>query len=101
MAKSIEDKFTTDQLVGWEDYRKSLYIQKSESDDLFEKAITFISSGALGLTLAFHDKIVPVENSVAVLLIAIGWFLLVATLFINLITRTTMQCSNKRRMHTF
>lgn len=79
-------KFTSTQLEGWEEYRKSLYIQKSKSDDLFEKAITFISSGALGLTLTFHDKIVPVENSICVIIIAAGWTLLVTTLFINLIS---------------
>src|SRR5690606_10239735 len=48
--------------------------------------ITFISSGALGLTLTFHDKIVPVENAIFVIIIAIGWSFLVATLFINLIS---------------
>ncbi|MAL60630.1 MAG: hypothetical protein CMC14_11335 [Flavobacteriaceae bacterium] len=79
-------KFTPKQLEGWEEYRNALYIQKSKSDDLFEKAITFISSGALGLTLTFHDKIVPAENSICVIIIAIGWSLLVATLFINLIS---------------
>jgi hypothetical protein len=79
-------KFTPKQLEGWEEYRNALYIQKSKSDDLFEKAITFISSGALGLTLTFHDKIVPVENSICVIIIAIGWTLLIATLFINLIS---------------
>jgi len=79
-------KFTSKQLEGWEEYRNALYIQKSKSDDLFEKAITFIASGALGLTLTFHDKIVPVENSIYVIIIAIGWALLVATLFINLIS---------------
>lgn len=79
-------EFTPEQLVGWEEYRQALYIQKSKSDDLFEKAITFISSGALGLTLTFHDKIVPVENADLVILIALGWTLLVATLFVNLLS---------------
>lgn len=80
------NEFTSEQLSGWEEYRQSLYVQKSKSDDLFEKEITFISSGALGLTLTFHDKIVPVENAVWIALIAIGWFLLVATLFLNLVS---------------
>jgi len=48
---------------------------------IFEKAITFITSGELGLT--FHDKIVPVESAKVVYIIAIGWFPLVATLFIT------------------
>jgi len=79
-------EFTSEQLEGWEEYRQALYIQKSKSDDHFEKAVTFITSGALGLTLTFHDKIVPAENATYVILIAIGWTLLVATLFVNLIS---------------
>lgn len=79
-------ELTKEQLDGWEEYRNALYIQKSKSDDLFEKAITFISSGALGLTLTFHDKIVPVENSTYVILVALGWVFLVATLFVNLVS---------------
>jgi pterin-4a-carbinolamine dehydratase len=62
MGKNKKDKqinLTPEQLKGWEEYRKSLYLQKTKSDDQFEKAITFISSGALGLTLTFNDKIVP------------------------------------------
>jgi len=89
MGKNKKDKpieFTTEQLSGWEEYRQALYIQKSKSDDLFEKAITFISSGALGLTLTFHDKIVPANDANFVILIALGWAFLVTTLFINLIS---------------
>ncbi|RXJ49582.1 hypothetical protein [Gelidibacter gilvus] len=89
MAKTKKYKInelTAEQLAGWEEYRQALYIQKSKSDDLFEKAITFITSGALGLTLTFHDKIVPVEDAVFVIIIALGWSLLVATLFINLVS---------------
>lgn len=79
-------RLTSEQITGWEEYRQALYIQKAKSDDHFEKAVTFITSGALGLTLAFHDKIVPAENAVFVFLIAIGWTLLVTTLFVNLIS---------------
>lgn len=79
-----ENKFTTEQLRGWEEYRTSLLKQKVKSDDLFEKAITFISSGALALSITFHDKIVPVENVICPILIAVGWFFLIITLFLNL-----------------
>lgn len=78
--------FTPEQYKGWEDYRLALLLQKTKSDDLFEKAITFISSGALALTLTFHDKIVPVDQAIYIILIGIGWALLIGTLFINLIS---------------
>lgn len=82
--EEITDEFSSDQLTWWEEYRDILYQQKSKSDDHFEKAITFITSGALGLTLTFHDKIVPFSNAICVYFIATGWTLLVTTLFINL-----------------
>lgn len=78
------NEFTPEQLSWWEEYRNLLYQQKSKSDDHFEKAITFITSGALGLTLTFHDKIVPFSNAMFVYFLAIGWAFLVATLFVNL-----------------
>ena len=77
-------KFSDEQLKGWEDYRKILYVEKSKSDDLFEKAITLISSGGLGLTLTFYDKIIPIEKANFILILALGWFLLIITLLINL-----------------
>lgn len=82
--EKVEAVFTPEQLEWWEDYRNKLYDLKSKSDDQFEKAITFITSGALGLTLTFHDKIVPFSGAICVYFIAAGWTLLVATLFINL-----------------
>jgi len=70
----------------WKEYRLSILEQKSKSDDDFEKYITLIASGALGLTLTFIDKISPLKESVAVWVIAIGWILLALTLFINLVS---------------
>lgn len=37
----------------WKEYRLYILEQKSKSEDDFEKYITFISSGALGLTVTF------------------------------------------------
>ncbi|KQC31863.1 hypothetical protein AAU57_14725 [Nonlabens sp. YIK11] len=84
--KEAINKYTPEQLKGWEEYRNALLIAKTKSDDYFEKAITFISSGSLGLTLTFHDKIVPLEKAVVVPLLAFGWFFLAVTLFLNLIS---------------
>lgn len=85
--ENIKDpKFSDEQLKGWEDYRSSIYDQQTKSHDSFEKAMTFITSGALALTLTFHDKIVPVGNAKAIFLIAIGWVLLAFTLFVNLVS---------------
>lgn len=70
----------------WKEYRLSILEQKKRSDDDFEKYITFISSGALGLTITFINKISPLQDSVAIWLIASGWILLTFTLLINLLS---------------
>jgi len=80
MEKDIE------QIEEWKNYRLSLLEQKSKSDDDFEKYITFISSGALGLTVTFIDKISPLKTSIAICFIAVGWVLLAFTLLINLLS---------------
>jgi hypothetical protein len=68
------------------EYRKSVYENKAKSEDDFEKYITFISSGALGLSLTFIDKIVPVKGSVWLWSLASGLILLTITLLVNLLS---------------
>lgn len=70
----------------WIEYRKSVLVEKGKSDDDFEKYITFIASGSLGLTLTFIDKISPLKESIYIWVIIIGWFFLASTLFINLLS---------------
>ena len=77
-------KKSEEEIKGWLEYRKSLLEQKSKSDDDFEKYITFIASGALGLTLTFLDKITPIDYAVYIWLVATGWVLLAVTLLTNL-----------------
>ncbi|GAA3555895.1 hypothetical protein [Snuella lapsa] len=74
------------EIEEWKEYRLSVLEQKSKSDDDFEKYITFIASGALGLTITFIDKISPLEESIVIWVIALGWVLLAFTLFINLLS---------------
>ena len=74
------------EIEEWKEYRLSVLEQKSKSDDDFEKYITFIASGALGLTITFIDKISPLKESIVVWVIALGWVLLAFTLFINLLS---------------
>ncbi|GGK22074.1 hypothetical protein GCM10007962_15310 [Yeosuana aromativorans] len=74
------------EIKEWKEYRKSVLEQKSKSDDDFEKYITFIASGALGLTITFIDKISPLKESIVIWVIALGWVLLAFTLFINLLS---------------
>lgn len=74
------------EIEAWKEYRLSVLEQKSKSDDDFEKYITFIASGALGLTITFIDKISPLNESIVIWVIAIGWVFLAFTLLINLLS---------------
>ncbi len=67
-------------------HRQAVLEQKSRSDDDFEKYITFISSGALAITVTFIDKLSPLDQSVFVWVVLLGWFFLATTLFLNLIS---------------
>ncbi|MCX2681060.1 hypothetical protein OOZ15_13995 [Galbibacter sp. EGI 63066] len=75
-----------EEINEWKEYRRSILEEKSKSDDDFEKYITYISSGALGLTMTFFDKISPLEKSISLWIIATGWIALAITLFVNLLS---------------
>lgn len=77
---------TEEEIDQWKEYRLSILKQKGKSDDDFEKYITFIASGGLALTLTFINEISPLKESIYVWTIVTGWFLLTATLFLNLLS---------------
>jgi len=57
---------------------------KEKCEDDFEKQITFINAGALGLTFTFIEKIVPFPNAIQLWLLIVGWLFLIWTLLVNL-----------------
>lgn len=68
------------------DYQKSLSDTVNKSQDDFEKQLSFISAGALGLSMLFIEKLVPLQSATNKPLLIIGWVLLAITLFANLIS---------------
>lgn len=58
----------------------------AKTEDHFENKLSAISAGALGLTLTFLEKIIPLENSISAIFLIIGWTFLVLTLLLNLIS---------------
>lgn len=70
----------------WAEFRNAVYETKSKSQDDFEKYINLIASGGLALTIAFFDKIVQINIAICLYIIVFGWFLLVLTLLLNLIS---------------
>lgn len=85
------------------EYQKSLSDTLSKSQDDFEKQLSFISAGALGLSMLFIEKIVPLKTACHKWLLITGWSLLAITLFSNLVShflsaqlnyKTLLECQN-------
>lgn len=56
-----------------------------KSQDNFEKQLTYISAGALGLSVGFiKDIVTPIKNSGYKWMLLTGWALLIFTLLLNL-----------------
>ena len=90
MAKSKKE------IEQWKEYRLSLLEEKGKSDDDFEKYITFIASGGLGLTLTFINNISPLKESICIWTIVFGWFSLALTLFLNLLSHYISSSNNAK-----
>lgn len=59
-------------------------IDNTETD--FEKNLTYISAGALGLSITFIDKIVKIDEAEYFGFLLFGWGFLILTLGLNLIS---------------
>ena len=58
----------------------------TKSEDEFEKKITYISAGALLLSVTLLEKVIQLEDSNINWVLYFGWATLTLTLFINLIS---------------
>lgn len=79
-------KKSKEELAEWKEFRKSVYENKIKSEDDYEKYITLISSGALGLSITFIEKIVPLNSAIYKWVLILGWVLLTITLFVSLLS---------------
>ena len=66
--------------------RENLLKIKEKSDDDFEKNITYISAGALGLSMTFIEKIVDIHKGSFLCFLFTAWGLLTLTLLVNLLS---------------
>jgi hypothetical protein len=72
-----------------EAYRLELLKLLDKSNESFEKQLTFISSGALGISMAFIKEIVGDLSKARMEGLLIGsWLLLALTLLVNLLSHT-------------
>lgn len=80
--KPVGSVSDNEQLIDeyWNNIQKS--IDSIEID--FEKKLTYISAGALALSLTFLDKIVDITKAEFLWIIILGWIFLIITLCVNL-----------------
>lgn len=71
---------------GWENYRESVYTNKSKSEDDFEKYINILATGGIVLGFTFMEKIFSLTKISWIWTSVIGLILLVATLLLNLLS---------------
>lgn len=69
-----------------EDIRNKFDETRNKSEDDFEKSLTYISGGALGLSLTFMEKIISLESSLHIWTLIFGWIFLGLTLMLNLVS---------------
>ncbi len=78
MSKKKDNEEKSDRII--------LQRIKEKSEDDFERNITYISAGALAISLTFLEKIVPIKDSVQTYIVILSWTLLVLTLLSNLLS---------------
>lgn len=66
-------------------YKNELIQLLNKSQDHFEKQLSYLSAGAIGVSMAFIERITgKISESDCKLILIIGWLLLTLTLLINL-----------------
>lgn len=81
--------------------RQSFYETINQSEADFEKKITYISAGALAISVTFIDKIVDLSSAQFFWVIIIAWILLAATLSLNLISILTSRYLTMKSVKEF
>jgi hypothetical protein len=67
-------------------YKEELTKVLDKSQDTFEKQLSYISAGALAISMTFIKDVVKFDNAEDKQLIIVGWVLLVLTLLVNFIS---------------
>lgn len=74
---------------------------KEKSEDDFEKLLTFISAGALGLSITFIEKLVPLNSATSVDYLITGWVFIALTLVVNLFSHSYSSRMNEKSLEDY
>lgn len=70
----------------YKEYCRSLDEALARSENEFEKKITYLAAGALGLSFVFISDIVGFHQSRCACILFLGWVLLITCLIMNLVS---------------
>ena len=84
-----------------DDTRNKFDEARNKSEDNFEQSLTYISAGALGLSLTFIEKIIPVESPSHIWTLILGWTFLGLTLFLNLVSHLIASYYSRKSQDDF
>ena len=73
------------------DIRKDLTAEKGRASDRYDRTIVTVSGGALFISMAFLEKIVPKQSYVSTDLLFAGWICLAVALLCSLVSHLTSQ----------
>jgi len=76
-----------------ERYREFLWRKISESYDQQDRAILTLSSGGLGLSLAFLRDIAPMESIIIPWVLEMSWILFITAILLTTLSIVTGRCS--------
>jgi hypothetical protein len=71
-------------MANGDNYRTFIQDSINKSEELFEQKITYISAGALVLSLTLIDKVIPFTSASSITFLVLGWCLLGGSLLANL-----------------
>jgi len=81
--------------------RQAFYASIDQSETDFEKKITYISAGALAISVTFIDKIVDLSSAQYFWILTFAWLLLAITLSLNLISILTSRTMTRKSLKEF
>jgi hypothetical protein len=80
-------------------YTQELYNTLNYSNQQFDKNVLFIASGALGVSFAFIDKLVPnLENAIEKNCLINAWYWFAAVIFISMVSHFISSLSIRWRI---
>src|SRR5512145_491654 len=77
-------------------YTQQQYDALKYSNEQFDKNVLFIASGALGISFAFIDKVIPdLANAVKTNLLIGSWYFFAGVIFISLVAHFISIMANR------